>query len=455
MSRKVKVVFLIVLVSILGYRMYELISDRNSYLGTIHKDSDVVIRIGLYDIKKTILWDAIGSPSYYYKQLTKEKKKKEDGKTEKDESSVFYTTPSNLFVYCLKNNPYQWFTVIHITNKELFKSFLNKKVLSEKVEIQHTKTYDYADVGHGFFVAWNNSKAVFTLLIKEKKKEALELSLLSMFETENFIQQSDHLLIKRIKKQKGHIAFVSDAIEMNINVKDQLLELEGQRTNQESSSYEQIQHQSSSFYLSSNLATVNIDNLTSTLGDRLNISNIDTLMSYLKGQFVFEIDGVTAQQDTVITYEYDDNFEMVAQKTIQKKNVPSMSLTLTTQNGFLNYLKQINWVDNTNTFTKFPLYKTKVSQREECFFLTTNNSLSDSSTIERSNKLLDFYINFSKLNHDLKIPHTEHYFSLLNCLQIQVSPSYIQGSLVGTNEDINILSQIYFEIQKPTLTIDK
>jgi len=268
-----------------------------------------------------------------------------------------------------------------------------------------------------------------------------------MFETENFIQQSDHLLIKRIKKQKGHIAFVSDAIEMNINVKDQLLELEGQRTNQESSSYEQIQHQSSSFYLSSNLATVNIDNLTSTLGDRLNISNIDTLMSYLKGQFVFEIDGVTAQQDTVITYEYDDNFEMVAQKTIQEQAVPSMSLKLTTsKKGVLPYLKQINWIDSTNVFSKFPLYKINVSETKKNLTFTTSdlNSLS----CKNSDKLLDFHIDFNKLDKSLNIPHLTPYFSLLNHLQVQASPSYIQGSLVGDKEDINVLSQIYFGIEE-------
>ena len=36
-----------------------------------------------------------------------------------------------------------------------------------------------------------------------------------------------------------------------------------------------------------------------------------------------EIDGTTKQTDTIVTYSYDDNFNKIAQKTHQEKEVPN------------------------------------------------------------------------------------------------------------------------------------
>ena len=70
MKKKIKILCVSVVLVFLGYYGYTSYKQSAAMLNVVHKDADNVIKIGLHDLKETIILDAITSPNYYYNKLT-------------------------------------------------------------------------------------------------------------------------------------------------------------------------------------------------------------------------------------------------------------------------------------------------------------------------------------------------------------------------------------------------
>ena len=109
-------VLLLILVGVLIYR------NLTSYKHVIHKDADAIVKIRVDAIKRSVIWDAIKHPMYYYR-------------FQKDQDSIDdylkgkgFTIPANIFLYTIKGkNMSTVFTSFKITNTEDFKLFLRKE----------------------------------------------------------------------------------------------------------------------------------------------------------------------------------------------------------------------------------------------------------------------------------------------------------------------------------------
>ena len=65
----------------------------------------------------------------------------------------------------------------------------------------------------------------------------------------------------------------------------------------------------------------------------------DSLLKYDRGNLMLEWKGTVMQQDTVISYDYDDNFEMQERKALIEKPAPEVYLSIAASNGLSDYLR--------------------------------------------------------------------------------------------------------------------
>ena len=129
----------------------------------------------------------------------------------------------------------------------------------------------------------------------------------------------------------------------------------------------------------------------------------DTLLNHYQGSLAFEWRGTTMQQDTVITYDYNDDFELVEQVELIEKQVPELSLTIRADTaGLGNYLRTQNFLDAAGTRLNraiFPLYQVAVSHTDShtLLFHTTGAPVSLSALVDSVDERCYISIDFVKI----------------------------------------------------------
>src|SRR5690606_11992893 len=64
----------------------------------------------------------------------------------------------------------------------------------------------------------------------------------------------------------------------------------------------------------------------------------DSLLYHYKGHIVLEWKGTVIQQDTIVNFDYDDNFELVETQEVVDKSVPEIYCSVLADAGLTDYL---------------------------------------------------------------------------------------------------------------------
>ncbi|WP_118974183.1 hypothetical protein [Taibaiella koreensis] len=86
----------------------------------------------------------------------------------------------------------------------------------------------------------------------------------------------------------------------------------------------------------------------------------DSLLAAHPHGFIFEVGKTTVQKDSVISYDYNDDFEKVATVSVKESRVPGLRLQLLADAPLYTYLQRIGILSrdsNTVRHKLFPLYK--------------------------------------------------------------------------------------------------
>ena len=86
----------------------------------------------------------------------------------------------------------------------------------------------------------------------------------------------------------------------------------------------------------------------------------DSLLRHYGGRMAMEWKGTVMQQDTVVNFDYDDNFELVETQEIMEKPVPEVYWSLQADTALMSYLQGRGIVEESGsavTREAFPLYK--------------------------------------------------------------------------------------------------
>lgn len=172
----------------------------------------------------------------------------------------------------------------------------------------------------------------------------------------------------------------------------------------------------------------------------------DSILKYYEGYADLHIGAALTQPDTIISYDYNEDFIMTEKKEIKAVSVPNVQLTLKASHGLLRYLQAAGFVTSDMRLNKelFPLYQVYVhtSPLYTSFSTTTRPGYTTNS--------LQSSPYFLKMDADL-----QQTFAAFN---LPSMPGIYPGNLTHVRlraalEQHQILADGSFEFDKPVLTI--
>lgn len=430
-------VLLFIFQGILMYREY------TSYQGVLHQQVDKVIKIRVDAIGESIFYNALKHPSYYYRNFTKDQ-----DSHDQDSSSKGFGLPANIFLYTINGkNASTLFSSFKISDANQFEAYLRTENFSG---FQELNTLQFASKDDGkLVVAYNNKQCVVVYNPTREDVNDIFRDMLLDDKTLNTTQT----IYRTLKDADAHINYLSPTDHLSINFKDGKavfsgsLALGAEYEVSSEMNYPKFSEESSlKFFM--NLKT-------SKHFEAITIQDItivpDSILKYYNGHMLLELAGTTIQHDSIVTYEYNDDFEKVEVKTVSVKEVPEINLMLSANSkNFLSYLQHASIVnDNYLNANIVPLYQFKVDTTANTIQLSTHLSKIIRSDQTSYNGVFGLEIDFEKLksqNHFSMINDYLNKTKILNLKGTLVNKTSmaIEGELQLKAQDINAMAQLIF-----------
>lgn len=464
MKRFAKVFLVLVVVAAFAYWGYKQVQQTSSLLGKIHVNADSAIKIGVQEIKETLLIDALTSPIYYYNKASFK------GSDDRDKiDKGINVLPFNIVFYTLPEFKNTFFSTFMISDSDAFEVYVKKELDKKSIVIEdfEKEGYRFAKVNQSKLAfAWNTDKLVLAFS-PELGNTALQKVFNQVLTEGKTIENKENPLIEALADSNDHIVYIQGKSNIAINFADGKAILAGTiRTArpqkfQSEISMESIEDPSLQIYFDANFEKAeNKFDLINALSEASffakNKLNVDEVLDRTNGFYSLGISGQTIQKDTIITYGYDANFEKVAERTIQEKTVPKIHMNLGLENNSLkDYLVSQNAVSTNSILEAFPLYQLEV--KEGPMNTVLDNFKGRLTSQEKlKNSFFGAEINFKKLTNDLALPIATKYLENLEQLKLFASQKeenriIVNGELTAADANINILSQVALKKQQDSL----
>ncbi|WBX73478.1 hypothetical protein PG913_11670 [Tenacibaculum pacificus] len=371
MLKKVIFIILIIICTVFtfGYFRY------NRTVNTANKipvSADVVIRMNLREIEYTMLKDVVKHPFLYFKSIKNNQHKKA--------FSLFdeVVFPSNVFFYSnnnvLKNT---WVsTTIEIKNKMRLLSFFNqdkfvKKTLEKADYFINKKTV--------YLINKNQLRIVFNL----DEISNIETKLNTILNTNNYLND-ENSIVQKLKNSKELIAISTKSksfLELGVDENEISIIGELSEKNMPFLSYKtSVTNRSVLSFSGKVKKTFLFDYLKKSSKDnfeKLTNVSLDSIQTHWNGDFNVKLASFIYKKDTILTYEYDDDFNKIATTTIQKTIVPDLNISLGGSYIFtyLSSKKAIKNINGEKILVVNPLFKTYADKNSKELFLYSKKAV--------------------------------------------------------------------------------
>lgn len=425
-------ILILLFVSFWAYIQYQ---RSASYKTHIHKDAAVLIRVDVYDIYKSLLSD--------YAKIKKRKKESFLGGL---------GVPANIFVFTLNSKqPTTLFTALPVEDPgELERSL--KQHAATWLPVDHapsgirmqqsqdgkwTIAFNTSVIAMAYSPFQENTADVLADLVLKKNTVTVEQSRLS-----------------GIKEQQGHITFTDGnykgSIDFGKGEIDVIASIPAKGWNiTTKAQHRQPGKESSLFMWCYTLPETLLRHKTFTTVAGP-ISGDSLLAAGLNG-FELEITDPVVQLDSVVTYEYNDDFEKVATLTVKESKVPGLYAFMSADPVLLTrYLQQNNMVNADSGAVNpalFPLYKLYAGQEASGVLLSTLKGTTTEQVRLTSPEFFNLYVNFDRLRAQPEFAVLQRYvqpFAVLDVRATCPDGNLIQakGKLYFKNKSTNALLQL-------------
>ncbi|WP_299124579.1 hypothetical protein [uncultured Tenacibaculum sp.] len=361
----------------------------------IPTSAEAIIRINLREAEYNVVKDVVLHPLSYIDFEGSSKSGSEKRISLFDQIEI----PDNVFFYTnstvLKD---LWVSSsLEIKNRANLVRFLKK----EGKQIEYKSNIDCFIYKKFLFLLKENKLSVVYSL---NEITNLNQILTTVFEGVTYLKENDVKLLK-LKNSSGVIAFQSKEFGFFELEKDQeKLILKGE-LNEGNNPFLAYDSQELKEGIASFSGRINKEFLFSFMNTKkkekfkkLTNLSLDSLNNYWNGEINFCLDSFQSKNDTIITYEYDDDFNKVEKKSIHKSLFPVVCLKIGGSNVF-KYLyesKGIQNVEGEELLVLNPLFKTYVNNEEgELQLSSTRDNVYDS----RLNKKNKFSMTFNIKSH--------------------------------------------------------
>ncbi|SFU27587.1 hypothetical protein SAMN05216480_101229 [Pustulibacterium marinum] len=355
--------------------------DMRSYQDTIPINTASVVKVNVDGMALELVWNMICHPSSYLN---------ENEKTKDEDVEYGINIPANLFISTLKNKKSDsFFTILNVTNTSSFSNYLVQELHLKEIEsgesyqiFQHENTK--------LKVAFNNDKAVVSYANSgESVMDVFE----SVLNKKEFLKSDDFL--GRVKSVNEDIAFVSPIQTISFDVKPGKIAI--QSLDSETPKMPKIFRKGEK-----NALYLELQKLTFHQNEEWNIKGVslatDSLQMYTEGSVQLAVNNSVSQIDSIITYEYNDDFEKVPVMSTTQKQVPNIQIQVNDTLGkVFSYFKRTGLVED-NQLNKdiFPLYKLHATNVPGGVHFFTGSEIHQSQWLTDASYL---YVNFDKITN--------------------------------------------------------
>tara|TARA_R110000868_G_scaffold68720_3_gene203233 strand:+ start:14361 stop:15758 length:1398 start_codon:yes stop_codon:yes gene_type:complete len=454
-----KGIIIIFILTVLGYFIYTQHQKVAVLKNVVHVDAESVIKVGIHEIKKTLVFDVLSSPSYYWQNSNLTDTKKEKDSLDEQKKGIDLL-PYALVFYTMKNVKNTVFTTFKIDDTKDFEAFSLRYLTDKNISITKD-VYTYAiDEKSKMILAWNSERLAVAFSPKLSFKACKQV-FDDVLLRNNVIHDSDNSKINKLSSRDDHITYLSGNSEVALNFVDGKAVLEGNIFTASPDSfnteitYTPLQNASLELYIDANFEHNDFKKVVADLLEGAsffenNNIEISSFLDKVNGVISLAVKGTTTQKDTIITYEYDDNFEKVETLSIQEKNVPAIVMNIGSEKDITAYLTKQGAIKN-GILTAIPYYTFYTKADALSVTFTTANQIIAAQK-KKGSYFFSLETNFSHLQQDLNIPKADKVASLLETLRINAQQGeeneiVIEGKLEAVNRDINIISQLFFGLQ--------
>ncbi len=421
------------LISVYGYLQ---IRASRSYHGQVAKNASVVYKLNVDGLLKIMAIDFMSHPGDYLKSK------------EKGEPGPDFTFPGNIFAYSLKTKASSTlFSGLALTDTTGLKTYLKRVLKIRDFEVIGLEDTTGGAINGAGKTVGRSADQKITVVYDEKmlaiayslKREALMEELTDILQHRNRMEDTAPLMAA-VKKATGHLSWTTAGTAGQLNFKDGQVEMEGRFPTEgldipvhPHPSVQFADHALLKIWLNAGfkasskpneVATNKVSGMLkgSVFFKELSLKGIsiepDTLLKSYQGFVALEMGPGITQMDSLIAYEYNDDFEKVATVQMKKVTVPHLKLSITAAGkDLLSYLSANRVIGQDNRLNKqiFPLYQVFSSQQDQIWQLSTLNNdpirlLTPSTSASTTASNPDFFA----LTADLKGIKTQQLFPLLN-----------------------------------------
>ncbi|WP_316788564.1 hypothetical protein [Pedobacter frigoris] len=333
------------LISVFGYLKYR---QYTSYNQGIHKNAALIFRINADQVYSKLFKDYLGNSGYY------------EDRNKYSNLNTGLKIPANVFVYNISGRSFDtFFCLMPIKNPENLKAFLKDELRINAIAGQETGLSFGTSPDGKLTVAYNKQRIAIAYSFK---KEAIAQILKDMLKGVNMVRPDDERLSK-LRANKADVTYVYGRYEGTGNFHDGRITFNGDfssrylKSNQGSLSHKKFSRSAQlTMWLNIDLSRLPFKKIIQLKNAQL---NIDSLLKHKVRYADLEVAGNIEQQDTVITYDYNEDFEKVAIAATKTSFVPNVVLSLNSDamplTKYLNLERVISYNGAFNK-TLFPLY---------------------------------------------------------------------------------------------------
>jgi len=449
---KKKIVYTFLIISILLIFVYILrYKQALVFINRVPQSATAIVNINTRQLEHHLLVDILSNPITYLKS---------DAKNDSVKKLKFTLTkgvqiPKNVLFFTnstsLKNN---WFSSIFEVNDidELSKYLITKKF--KKSNFENDVIYNKDAV---VFVLRNKQ---LIIAFKSNKQIDIVKTAQSVFNETNFLSNTS-LVLKPVINSTSDICFTTQKRDFLVaNFKKGILEIEGE-TNPDFDLFITTQQpditQNSLAFITGKINKTNtlfqnsLKLINLSKFNKISHLSLDSIISKWSGFLSFNLKSIKSKTDTIITYDYDTDFNKVEIKSTQKLKIPELEFEIKSEKGSNLYhyflqKKAIQIIENDTLFTAFPLYKLYMHSHNMDMMISDEKGATP-VLIKESEFKLKGYLNIEVYLQNqldvMQLPLNNKYIDLFKETSVQLSnKNKLSIKVLLKNRNRNFLGQL-------------
>lgn len=429
----------IVLLLFISVYTYFKLREYSAYRNVIHADASFIIKIDADKMYNTLILDYLSSPSYYHSR-------------NHNGTKSGLAIPGHVFIYTVRSkSDLSYFCSLPIADLALLKQFVKLRLGLE----------DLKKAGQGITIGTSKDGKISVAFNAETfalaysfQKENVSDVLTDLLNKKNLLAEAD-TRIAGLKKINAHLAYTFEGFSGAGEFKDGIIHVKGDFNFKGLDVRGKVfnhrvfdKDAAIKMWLNAHVP-LNEPHAEIQLKERRIYP--DSLLRFYKGYFDAEFSGAVDQIDTMVTYEYNDDFEKEEIISTRVVKVPKLTGTFRTKSEPLSaYLIKEGILSSNGVISKqvFPLYTLYSKTNAGAFMLSTDKGHNVSALSQKTQYFFYLEMNFKKLEAQRQFRWLERHIKPLSSMWIKgvsagAGKNHFEMEVHFKMKNINALGQLF------------